>query len=78
MATTTVRIELETRERLRLLEERLGRTTAETLDLAVGALQRQLSWDDVEAYYEAAADLDVDDAAWVDEVGATQERRASR
>jgi hypothetical protein len=77
-ATTTVRIELTTRERLRLLEDRLGRTTAETLELAVGALQRQLSWDHVEAHYERGSSLDHDEEAWLDQVAAMQVGRAPR
>jgi len=68
MATTTVRIEVDARERLRRLEQRLGRTTAETLTLAIDALDRELSWEEVAAYYDEHPDPAAEDVAWVREV----------
>lgn len=65
MATTTVRMDVEARERLRVLEEKLGRNTVETLSLAVDALDRQLTWDDVAAWYEANSGPEREDEEWV-------------
>jgi predicted transcriptional regulator len=72
MASTTVRIDVEARERLRRLEERLGRSTVDTLSLAIDALDRQLAWDDVAAWYADHPSGDADDEAWVDSVARAQ------
>lgn len=72
MATTTVRIERDARERLRRLEQRLGRTTAETLTLAIDALDRELSWEEVAAFYDEHPERVAEDEDWVHEVARAQ------
>lgn len=65
MATTTVRIDVEARERLRLLEQKVGRNTVETLTLAVEALDRQLTWDEIQSWYEANSGAEPAEEEWV-------------
>ncbi len=65
MATTTVRMDVEARERLRLLEQKIGRNTVETLTLAVDVLDRQLTWDEVAQWYEANPGAESADEQWV-------------
>lgn len=77
MATTTVRIAIDARERLRRLEHKLGRNTAETLNLAIEALEMDLAWDDVETWYESNPQPDPEDELWVANLGGTS-GRASR
>lgn len=72
MATTTVRIEVDARERLRRLEQRLGRTTAETLTLAIDALDRELSWEAVAAFYHEHPEPAAEDETWLAEVARAQ------
>jgi hypothetical protein len=70
--TTTVRIDHETRERLRRVEERLGVTTVEALRRAVDALDADLFWDDVHRYYAENPATPAEDQAWLDQVARAQ------
>ncbi|MGI8758069.1 MAG: hypothetical protein ACR2K0_02055 [Acidimicrobiales bacterium] len=70
--TTTVRIDRAVRERLRRLEDQLGLSTAEALARAVDALDQELLWRRVDAYYATHPSLDRDDADWAREVERAQ------
>jgi len=71
-STTTVRIDRETRERLRRAEDRLGVSTIEALRRAVHALDAELFWDDVHRYYEENPELPAEDQQWLDQVARAQ------
>lgn len=71
-ASTTVRIDRDTREQLRTLEQRLGLTTSEALDRAVEALRKELLWSEVEAFYDETPESTDEDEAWIRQVGRAQ------
>ena len=70
--TTTVRIDKETREKLRRAEERMGVSTIEALRRAVDALDADLFWDEVERYYEANSTLPEEDREWIAQAARAQ------
>ena len=70
MATTTIRVTSESRDKVRILSEKTGLKQQEVIDQAVEAFRRQVFLD---AANSAFADLKGDESAWKAEQAERQE-----